>query len=156
MVIEWHTAGSLPAVYAAPTGIITNAPAYNWHQANATQFQHLSPYNPYGPFHRRQPGLQGTDGKWLRRIARWIKPTRSIRAGNHLLRDTYQAATGADAVWTAWHIMNNYDIPPGILRNIDGNTNKESSEYALKDVSRRHCELLLLLPDTREQQHLQA
>lgn len=131
VVIEWHTAGSLPAVYDAPTGIITNAPAYNWHQANATQFQHLSPYNPYGPFTEGNQDYKEQMGNGYVGLPGGSNPPdRFVRATTYS-RDTYQAATGADAVWTAWHIMNNYDIPPGILRNIDGNTNKESSEYAL-------------------------
>ena len=45
-------------------------------------------------------------------------------------RDSYAGANGADAVWTAWHVMNNFDLPRGILRNVTDN-GVESTEYTL-------------------------
>lgn len=37
---------------------------------------------------------------------------------------------GADSVRTAWHIMNCFDVPRGILRNV-GSDGVESCEFAL-------------------------
>ena len=33
-------------------------------------------------------------------------------------------------MWTAWHVMNNFDLPRGILRNVT-DTGVESTEYTL-------------------------
>jgi choloylglycine hydrolase len=131
IVVEWHAADQPPTIYAAEGGVVTNLPAYSYHQANIKQYQHLSPYNPAGPF---QPGSQDYkqtmgDG-YLGMPGGSSSADRFIRA--HLYsRDAYTGPDGPETVWIAWHIMNCFDLAPGILRNIKADTNEEISEYTL-------------------------
>jgi choloylglycine hydrolase len=56
-------------------------------------------------------------------------PAHFIRASVYS-RDAYPGKTGADSVWTAWHVMNCFDVPRGILRNVASDA-VESCEFAL-------------------------
>jgi len=68
-------------------------------------------------------------------------------------RDSYADKTGAEAVWTAWHVMNNFDLPRGILRNV---TDKgvDSTEYTLWTSVANEPEVLL--PRAREPRDLRV
>lgn len=131
IVVEWHAADQPPTIYEAPTGIVTNLPAYDFHEVNMRQFTHLSPYNPAGPFSEGSQDYKQTMGDgYLGMPGGSSSPDRFIRASLYA-RDTYTGDTGEDTAWVAWNIMNNFDLPPGVLRNIDADTKAESSEYAL-------------------------
>jgi choloylglycine hydrolase len=131
IVVEWHAADQPPTIYEAEGGVVTNLPAYSYHQANTKRYQHLSPYNPAGSF---QPGSQDYkqtmgDG-YLGMPGGSSSSDRFVRAYLYS-RDAYSGQDGQEAVWIAWHIMNCFDLVPGILRNIEAETTTEISEYTL-------------------------
>lgn len=131
IVCEWHTPNQPPTILESPSGCITNPPRFEFHLNNWEHYKSLSPYNPSGPI----SGSGSQDYKitmgngYVGMPGGSNSPDRFIRA-NLYARDSYAGATGADAVWTAWHVMNNFDLPRGILRNV---TDKgvESTEYTL-------------------------
>lgn len=131
IICEWHTADQPPTIVESPMGIITNTPRFEFHLDNWKHFENLSPYNPGG---RITPGgsqdYKLTMGNGYVGMPGGSAPAdRFIRASLYS-RDSYQGATGADAVWTAWHVMNNFDLPMGIQRNVT-EANVESSEYTV-------------------------
>lgn len=131
IVIEWHTANGAPTIYDSESGIIANPPTYDFHVNNMRQFEHLSPYNPAGPFDEGTQAYKQTMGDgYLGMPGGSSSPDRFVRASLYA-RDTYTGDTGEDTVWVAFHVLNNFDLPPGILRNIDAQTKAEISEYTL-------------------------
>jgi choloylglycine hydrolase len=131
IVVEWNSADQPPIINESASGIITNSPLYTWHLANMEQFEHLSPYNPSGPFHEGTQDYKQTMGDgYVGMPGGSSAPDRFIRASLYA-RDSYPGPDGESTVWAARHVMNCFDLPPGILRNVDADTNVESSEYAL-------------------------
>ncbi|KAI9031128.1 nucleophile aminohydrolase [Hyaloraphidium curvatum] len=131
IVLEWHKAGELPQVYHSETGVITNSPDYQWQVNNWNRFKHLSPYNPSGPIHPGSQDYKLTMGNgYVGMPGGSNPPDRFVRASLYA-RDTYPGEDGESAVWIAWHVMNLFDIPPGVMRNIEAETKTESTEYNL-------------------------
>ena len=130
IICEWHTPDQPPTILESPSGCVTNPPRFEFHLNNWEHFKSLSPYNPTGPITPGSQDYKITMGNgYVGMPGGSNSPDRFIRA-NLYSRDSYPGATGADAVWTAWHVMNNFDLPRGILRNV---TDKgvESTEYTL-------------------------
>lgn len=131
IVVEWNSMDKPPIINDSASGVITNSPLYSFHVANMQQFEHLSPYNPSGPFHEGTQDYKQTMGDgYIGMPGGSSAPGRFIRASLYS-RDAYAGPDGESTVWAAWHVMNCFDLPPGILRNIDADTKVESSEYAL-------------------------
>ena len=114
LVIEYNN-GKLFA-YDNPTGVMTNDPIFSYHVANIGLYANLSPKeaNPlningasFGP-PSSGSGLHGIPGDFL-------SPSRFLRA----LFFSSSAPTQQTAdkqVDIAFHILNNFDIPPGAIQ----------------------------------------
>ena len=50
---------------------------------------------------------------------------------HQFVTDTYPGDDGASTAWITWHLMNLFDIPPGLMRDVDGATQQETTEYTL-------------------------
>lgn len=131
IIVEWHTANEPPTILESPSGCCTNLPRFEFHLSNWEHYKSLSPYNPSGPI--EEGGSQDykiTMGNgYVGMPGGSNSPDRFIRASLYA-RDSYPGKTGQDAVWVAWHVMNNFDLPKGILRNVT-KAGEESSEYTL-------------------------
>ena len=131
LICEWHAPNQPPTIIESPGGCVTNLPRFEFHLDNWEHFKSLSPYNPAGPI--TAGGSQNykiTMGNgYVGMPGGSNSPDRFIRASLYA-RDSYADKTGAEAVWTAWHVMNNFDLPRGILRNVT-DTGVESTEYTL-------------------------
>ena len=97
-----------------PIGVMTNDPAFSWHLLNIGNYVNLTPVE-HGPITIRGKkfappssgsGLRGMPGDML-------STSRFIRAAAYAM----SAPTGdaRQQVNTVWHIMNNFDIPPGSI-----------------------------------------
>ncbi len=103
-------------IHDNPTGVLTNAPGFNWHIANLGNFLNLSAYDPkplkVGSLTIAPPstgsGAPGLPGD-MSAPARFVRAFLYSRAAPHL-------PTSTDAVGNAFHILNNFDIAPGIIR----------------------------------------
>lgn len=131
IVVEWYAADGCPTIDEAETGVITNAPAYSFHQANIRQFSHLLPNNPSGPFNAGSQDYKQMMGDgYLSMPGGSSAPDRFARA-SLMSRDAHTGADGESTVWLACHIMNCFDLPQGLLRNVEAETNTEITEYTL-------------------------
>lgn len=131
IVVEWHSADEPPTVVESPGGCCTNQPRFEYHLDNWEHYKFLSPYNPDGPI---EPGgsqdFKASMGLgYVGMPGGSDSPDRFIRASLYS-RDAYPGKTGAETVWTAWHVMNNFDMPKGILRH-KTTTGDESTEYTV-------------------------
>jgi choloylglycine hydrolase len=105
-----------------PLGIITNAPTFDWHMTNLRNYLNLSPTNPasktiaditLSPL-GQGAGLVGMPGDFT-------PPSRFVRIAIF----THTAPTFSselEAVMHAFHMLNNFDIPKGSVRDRSGAT----------------------------------
>ena len=108
--------GSLK-VFDAPLGVVTNAPAYDWHTTNLRNYLNLSVTNvpplDLGGVKLSQlgegAGMHGLPGDFT-------PPSRFIRAVA-FTQSEVPSATGDEAVLSAFHILNQFDIPRGSVRD---------------------------------------
>lgn len=99
-----------------PLGVLTNAPTFDWHIANLGNYLNLSAYDPkplqIGALTIAPPstgsGAPGLPGD-MSAPARFVRAFLYSRAAPTL-------PTSTDAVGNAFHILNNFDIAPGIIR----------------------------------------
>jgi choloylglycine hydrolase len=121
-VVVEPIAGKL-VIYDDPLGVITNSPTFDWHITNLSNYVGLSPnnrqsisvggvtLNSFG----QGSGFYGLPGDFT-------PPSRFVRAVAYEAA-AVQPATAADAVQQVFHILNNFDIPVGAVRDeVQGKT----------------------------------
>jgi choloylglycine hydrolase len=108
-------------IYNNPYGVLTNAPAFDWHILNITNYLNLSPNNikekrivnkVFKPFGEGS-GLSGIPGDFT-------PPSRFIRAF-FLAEASIKTHNSEETVIQAFHILNSFDIPKGAIRSHEGN-----------------------------------
>ncbi len=102
--------------YENPLGVLTNSPGFPWHMTNLDNYVNLVP--------GAAPGQELRDGVTLRAIGGgsgmlglpgdFTPPSRFVRAA-FFSSTAPQSATGFDAVVQAFHILNAFDIPIGLM-----------------------------------------
>jgi choloylglycine hydrolase len=128
-----------PKVFPSPLGVITNAPTYDWHMTNLATYVGISDMLPapekvgsvvvsaFG----QGAGMRGLPGDFT-------PPSRFVRAVV-FSSTALPSPTAQDAVLTAFHLLNNFDIPKGAVRSVD--KGKQTSEYtewtSASDVTHR-------------------
>ncbi len=117
IVIEY--VGGKLNVYDDPLEIITNSPGFDWHMTNLRNYVNFSLANrppvqlgpvtlePFG----QGSGMLGLPGDFT-------PPSRFVRAAA-FSQSALQSKTGDEAVLTAFHILNNFDIPKGSTREAE-------------------------------------
>ena len=114
LVVE-YVAGQLQ-IHDNPTGVLTNAPTFDWHIANLGNYLNLSAYDPkpvrIGSLTLTPPST-GTGATGL--PGDMSAPSRFVRAFLYS-RAAPAQPTSTEAVGNAFHILNNFDIAPGIIR----------------------------------------
>jgi choloylglycine hydrolase len=115
LVVE-PTGGTLK-FFDNPLGVMTNSPSFDWHMTNLRNYIKISPVNakaldldgvvlqPTG----QGSGLLGIPGDPT-------PPSRFIRALGYVL-SVEQQADGPSTVRLAEHLVNNFDIPVGWIKN---------------------------------------
>jgi choloylglycine hydrolase len=117
-------------VYDAPLGVMTNAPTYDWHMTNLANYVNLSlkdvesaklgsvTVNSFGA----GAGLLGLPGDFT-------PPSRFVRAVVYS-QAAAPNATAEDAVLSAFHILNQFDIPKGsVVNSAGGEAMDETTEW---------------------------
>jgi choloylglycine hydrolase len=117
-------------VHDAPLGVMTNAPTYDWHMTNLANYIHLSVkdvesakvgdviIDGFGA----GAGLLGLPGDFT-------PPSRFVRAAIYS-QSAAPNATADDAVLSAFHILNQFDIPKGsVVNSAGGQTMDETTEW---------------------------
>lgn len=118
IVIE-YTGGELH-VFEMPLGVVTNSPTYDWHETNVRNYLGLQALNrpdikiggadlaPLG----QGSGARGLPGDFT-------SPSRFVRA-DFLLHAADHGRTSDEAIDVAFHLLNQFDIPRGTVRQRDG------------------------------------
>jgi choloylglycine hydrolase len=104
-------------IYDDPLGVLTNSPAFDWHMTNLNNYIGLSPMG--------KPSIT-TGGVTLASFGQgsgffgmpgdFTPASRFVRAVA-FQQSAAPTATGADAVQQAFHLLNNFDIPVGAVRD---------------------------------------
>lgn len=138
LVIEY--VGGKVNVYDNPIGVLTNAPTFDWHQTNLNNYINLTPNNAdtaildgdtFAPFGQGS-GMLGLPGDYT-------PPSRFVRAVAYS-KSIDQMNTAEDAVYSLFHILDNFDIPKGAIRSVNSKGVKKE-DYTLwttaNDLSNR-------------------
>jgi choloylglycine hydrolase len=103
-----------------PLGVMANSPSFDWHMTNLRNYVNLTAVNvpPLGlggvtlAQFGQGSGLRGLPGDFT-------PPSRFVRAVA-FSQSAIPSATAAQAVLQAFHILNNFDIPYGAVREVNG------------------------------------
>ncbi|WP_221933245.1 linear amide C-N hydrolase [Legionella israelensis] len=98
-----------------PIGVITNSPTFDWHLTNLSNYLNLSPMNAPSKVidgyklnsFGQGSGLHGLPGDFS-------PPSRFVRAAIFSATAT-PVSNAAKAVYEAFHLLNQFDIPPGAV-----------------------------------------
>ncbi len=103
-------------VYDNPIGVITNSPTFDWHLTNLNNYVNLSPYgtasNPLGEMQLHSLGL---GSGMLGLPGDFTPPSRFVRAA-FFSKHAVAVASSSNAVDLTFHILNQFDIPKGSVR----------------------------------------
>ncbi|HEY1747617.1 MAG TPA: choloylglycine hydrolase family protein [Xanthobacteraceae bacterium] len=109
--------GKTLKIYDNPLGVVTNAPTFDWHMTNLRNYVNLTVDNvppiDLGGIKLAQfgqgSGLRGLPGDFT-------PPSRFVRAVA-FSQSALKSDTAPQAVLQAFHILNNFDIPYGAVRD---------------------------------------
>ncbi len=106
--------------YENEIGAFTNSPTFDWHLTNLNNFIHLSPFNA-SPINLRGVELEafGQGSGMLGLPGDFTPPSRFVRAA---LFSSYakQSKNSDELVLQVFHILNQFDIPVGAVRQKEG------------------------------------
>jgi choloylglycine hydrolase len=117
-------------IFDDPLGVVTNAPTFDWHMTNLRNYVNLTVTNvppidldgvtlaQFG----QGSGLRGLPGDFT-------PPSRFVRAVA-FSQSALQADTATQSIFDAFHILNNFDIPYGAVRDVEnGHMHAESTTW---------------------------
>lgn len=116
-------------IHDNPLGVLTNAPTFDWHMTNLSNYVTLSAKSaskidlagkaivPLG----QGSGMLGLPGDFT-------PPSRFVRAVA-FSKTALPVATGKEAVLEAFHILNQFDIPKGAAQGVENG--QQVSDYTL-------------------------
>lgn len=126
-------------IFTNEVGVLTNSPTYDWQVTNLRNYMNLSPFTP-------QPIIVGDlvfaatgQGSGMKGLPGDMSPPSRFVKVNALKASVYPALNAADALNIAQHIMNNVDIPLGVVRakNKDKVANETTQWVVFKDLTNK-------------------
>lgn len=130
IVVEY--VGGKLNVHDNPLGVVTNSPSFDWHMTNLRNYVNFSMTNsppvqlgsvklvPTG----QGSGMLGLPGDFT-------PPSRFVRAVA-FSQSIFKPKTGNDAVLSAFHVLNQFDIPKGSARDGEKDANGNiQADYTL-------------------------
>lgn len=113
LVVEY--VGGEVTTYDNPIGVLTNSPPFPWHETNLRNYINLS-VNDVPPVSLDGIKLEpiGTGGSLVGMPGDFTPPSRFIRA-TILSQAAPRLETADEMVLEAFHIMNQFDLPPGVV-----------------------------------------
>jgi choloylglycine hydrolase len=124
-------------VYENATGVLTNAPTFDWHLINLHNYLSLHAENNLPvKFQGTKLAAPGRGSGFFGMPGDWSPPSRFIRTAAIVHFSTKPSDTSS-SVNLAAHILNAVDIPKGAIREtIDGKEYSDYTQWAvIKDVS---------------------
>ena len=117
-VIEWVDGER--RVHDNPIGVCTNSPPFDWHTTNLRNYVNLSATNvPELDLGDQRISALGEGSGLLGLPGDWTGPSRFVRA-TALAKATLPVDSTDEAMVTALHIINSFDIPKGVVRDPHG------------------------------------
>lgn len=138
IVVE-YVAGKLN-VYDNKIGVMTNSPDYGWHIKNLANYVHLAPENPSPIVDNGMTFVATGQGFGMIGLPGDISPPSRFVKTVALTRTAIPAEDAAGALNMAEHIINNVDIPKGLVREPNsGNkyTNETTQWVIFKDLTHK-------------------
>jgi len=127
-------------LYDNPVGVMTNMPEFPWQITNLRTYVNLNPMNAEA---KNFSGLTikpfGQGSGWLGFPADWTPPSRFVRIAQ-MVNTVYPAKNSKEALSLATHIINNVDIPLGVIREkqADGSVVCELTQWTVfKDLTNK-------------------
>jgi len=112
-----------------PIGVFTNAPTFDWHLTNLNNYVGLSPVNIESPkIKNLDLAPLGQGSGWIGLPGDLTSPSRFIRAVA-FSQSVIGLKTENEARDCAFHILNLFDIPLGIVRQKESSSNITQYEY---------------------------
>jgi choloylglycine hydrolase len=103
-------------VFENPVGVITNSPTFDWHLTNLRNYVKLTPTNaPPLAIGKAKFGPLGEGSGMLGLPGDYTPPSRFVRAVA-LSQAANPPRDADDAVNTAFHLLDNFDIVKGVVR----------------------------------------
>lgn len=104
----------VPHIYDNPIGVITNAPGFQWHLTNLSNYINLTPVNPPAKeMYEFKVNPIGHGNGFLGLPGDFTPPSRFVRAA--FFKSTAPIlATPQETMMQCFHILNNFDIPIGM------------------------------------------
>jgi choloylglycine hydrolase len=116
-------------IHDNPLGVLTNSPSFDWHMTNLSNYANLSAVN-VPPLTLQ--GLKVTSfgqGSGMRGIpGDFTPPSRFVRVVA-FSQAAVPSATAQESVLQAFHLLNNFDLPVGAVREKEGG--RTIDEYTL-------------------------
>ena len=104
----------VPHIYDNPIGVLTNAPGFQWHLSNLSNYINLTPVNP--PAHKMADFMVNPIGHgngFLGLPGDFTPPSRFVRAA-FFKATAPMLPTARQTMLQCFHILNNFDIPIGM------------------------------------------
>lgn len=103
-----------------PTSVMTNAPSIQWHLDSLSMFATSTPA-PVAPFviNGKSFPQWSTGGGQVAQPGDYSSPSRFIRA-TYLVASAPEFKDAAEGLPLAFHLLNQFDIPPGAIRTSAG------------------------------------
>jgi len=125
-VVEWRDGRMV--IFENPIGIATNSPHLDWHLLNLRNYLTLQPKNPEPITIQGVPLPVLGQGSGMRGLsADGSPPARFVRAAAYVAT-LRPVAHAAELEMSALHVLNNFDIPVGLVRASD---NQEGDDHTL-------------------------
>jgi choloylglycine hydrolase len=128
IVVEF-TAG-VTKIHDAPLGVITNSPNYDWHTTNLRNYINLSPVAiPTKKLENLDFAPLGGGSGMIGLPGDFTPPSRFIRAVA-FSKSARATATGAEAMYELFRILDNFNIPLGAAEGEESKTKIEGMRSA--------------------------
>lgn len=126
--------GGKLVVHDNPLGVMTNSPTFDWHMTNLRNYVALNPRNvPSIKINGQTFKELGQGSGMLGLPGDFTPPSRFVRAAV-FTATAIPAPDAAQGIEQVFHILNNFDIPVGVARDVsDGVTH---SDYTLLTTAR--------------------
>ncbi len=109
-------------IYDNPLGVFTNSPTFDWHMTNLNNYINLSANNVEPIDYKGQVYKSFGEGSGLHGLpGDGTPPSRFVRATIYS-QTAVQQETAEETVPQVFHLMNNFDIPVGSVREVIKNS----------------------------------
>lgn len=127
-------------IYDNAVGVLTNSPTYDWQVTNLRNYVNLSPTNPAPIIVNGITFVATGQGSGMLGLPGDISPPSRFVKSTVLLKTVLPPNNAYEALNTAQHMINNFDIPLGFVRetrDVNKSTNELTQWVVFKDLTHK-------------------